>query len=104
MEVDGKGKVVSSPRVMTSDQTEALIEQGVEIPYQQATSAGATAVAFKKANLSLKVKPQITPDGRVMMALDINKDVPDTTLAGVPSPSRPSISRPMSWSITEALW
>jgi type IV pilus assembly protein PilQ len=54
----------------------------VEIPYQQATSAGATAVAFKKANLSLKVKPQITPDGRVMMALDINKDVPDTTLAG----------------------
>ncbi|MFZ5583836.1 MAG: type IV pilus secretin PilQ [Pseudomonadota bacterium] len=82
LEVDGKGKVVSSPRVMTSDQTEALIEQGVEIPYQQATSAGATAVAFKKANLSLKVKPQITPDGRVMMALDINKDVPDTTLAG----------------------
>ncbi len=82
LEVDGKGKVVSSPRVMTSDQTEALIEQGVEIPYQQATSAGATAVAFKKANLSLKVKPQITPDGRVMMSLDINKDVPDTTLAG----------------------
>jgi len=82
LEVDGKGKIVSSPRVMTSDQTEAIIEQGVEIPYQQATSSGATAVSFKKANLSLKVKPQITPDGRVIMALDINKDVPDTTIAG----------------------
>lgn len=82
LEVDGKGKVVSSPRVMTSDQTEAIIEQGSEIPYQSATSSGATAVSFKKANLSLKVKPQITPDGRVLMALDINKDVPDTTLLG----------------------
>lgn len=82
LEVDGKGKVVSSPRVMTSDKTEALIEQGMEIPYQAATSSGATAVSFKKANLSLKVKPQITPDGRVLMALDISKDVPDTTLAG----------------------
>lgn len=81
LEVDGKGKVVSSPRVMTSDQAEAIIEQGIEIPYQQATSSGATAVMFKKANLSLKVKPQITPDGRVIMSLDINKDVPDTTIA-----------------------
>lgn len=81
LEVDGKGKVVSSPRVMTSDQAEAIIEQGIEIPYQQSTSSGATSVMFKKANLSLKVKPQITPDGRVIMALDINKDVPDTTIA-----------------------
>ena len=79
LEQDGKGKVVSSPRVMTSDQAEAVIEQGTEIPYQQATSSGATAVQFKKANLSLKVRPQITPDGRVIMALDINKDEPDTT-------------------------
>lgn len=63
------------------DQAEAIIEQGIEIPYQQATSSGATAVMFKKANLSLKVKPQITPDGRVIMSLDINKDVPDTTIA-----------------------
>ena len=82
LEVDGKGKVVSSPRVMTSDQTEALIEQGVEIPYQQATSAGATAVAVKKAHLNHKGKPHKNTDRRVMMALDINKDVPDTTLAG----------------------
>ena len=80
LEQDGKGKVVSSPRVMTSDQNEAIIEQGVEIPYQQATSSGATSVSFRKANLSLKVKPQITPDGRVQMSLDVNKDTPNTTL------------------------
>jgi type IV pilus assembly protein PilQ len=81
LEQDGKGKVISSPRVMTSDQNEALIEQGVEIPYQQATSSGATSISFRKANLMLKVKPQITPDGRVQMALDINKDTPNTQLA-----------------------
>jgi type IV pilus assembly protein PilQ len=81
LEQDGKGKVISSPRVMTSDQNEALIEQGVEIPYQQATSSGATSISFRKANLALKVKPQITPDGRVQMALDINKDTPNTQLA-----------------------
>lgn len=66
---------------MTSDQNEALIEQGVEIPYQQATSSGATSVSFRKANLKLQVKPQITPDGRVQMALDINKDTPNTQLS-----------------------
>jgi len=81
LEQDGKGKVISSPRVMTADQIEALIEQGVEIPYQQATSSGATSVSFRKANLALKVKPQITPDGRVMMELDINKDTPNTQLS-----------------------
>lgn len=66
---------------MTADQREALIEQGVEIPYQQATSSGATSISFRKANLSLKVTPQITPDGRVQMALDINKDSPNTQIA-----------------------
>ena len=81
LEADGKGKVVSSPRVVTADQVEALIEQGVEIPYQQATSSGATSISFKKANLALKVKPQITPDGRVIMSLDINKDTPNTSLS-----------------------
>lgn len=81
LEADGKGKVISSPRVMTANQIEALIEQGVEIPYQQATSSGATSVSFRKANLSLKVKPQITPDGKITMTLDINKDTPNTTLA-----------------------
>ena len=84
LEADGRGKVISSPRVLTADQVEAVIEQGTEIPYQQATSSGATSVSFRKANLSLKVKPQITPDGNVIMTLDVNKDQPGTTTpAGV---------------------
>jgi type IV pilus assembly protein PilQ len=84
LEADGKGKVIASPRVLTADQVEAVIEQGTEIPYQQATSSGATSVSFRKANLALKVKPQITPDGNVIMTLDVNKDQPGaTTPAGV---------------------
>jgi type IV pilus assembly protein PilQ len=84
LEADGKGKIVASPRVLTADQVEALIEQGTEIPYQQATSSGATAVSFRKANLALKVKPQITPDGNIIMTLDVNKDQPGaSTPAGV---------------------
>ena len=83
LEADGKGKIISSPRVLTADQVEAVIEQGTEIPYQQATSSGATSVAFRKANLALKVKPQITPDGNIIMNLDINKDsVGQSTNAG----------------------
>ena len=85
LEADGRGKVVSRPRVMTADKAEAIIEQGSEIPYQTQTSTTAVAtVSFKKANLSLKVKPQITPDGKVMMALDVNKDQPryDQPVAG----------------------
>ncbi len=81
MEADGKGKIIASPRVLTADQVEALIEQGTEIPYQQATSSGATAVSFRKANLSLKVKPQITPDGSIIMTLDVNKDQPGAATA-----------------------
>src|SRR3989441_841138 len=76
MEADGKGKIISSPRVLTANQVEALIEQGTEIPYQQSTSSGATSTAFRKANLSLKVKPQITPDDNILMSLDVNKDQP----------------------------
>jgi type IV pilus assembly protein PilQ len=84
LESDGKGKIISSPRVLTADQVEAVIEQGTEIPYQQATSSGATSVSFRKANLSLKVKPQITPDSNVIMTLDVNNDAPGTTTpAGV---------------------
>jgi type IV pilus assembly protein PilQ len=84
MEADGKGKIIASPRVLTADQVEALIEQGTEIPYQQASSSGATAISFRKAMLSLKVKPQITPDGNIIMTLDVNKDQPGvTTPAGV---------------------
>ncbi len=74
LQADGKGKIISSPRVITANQSEALIEQGTEIPYQQSTSSGATSVSFKKATLSLKVKPQITPDDNVIMKLNINKD------------------------------
>ena len=83
-EADGRGKIIASPRVLTADQVEAVIEQGTEIPYQQATSSGATSVSFRKANLSLKVKPQITPDGNIIMTLDVNNDAPGTTTpAGV---------------------
>jgi type IV pilus assembly protein PilQ len=84
LEADGKGKIIASPRVLTADQVEAIIEQGTEIPYQQASSSGATSVSFRKASLSLKVKPQITPDGNVIMTLDVNKDQPGAqTPAGV---------------------
>jgi type IV pilus assembly protein PilQ len=83
LQADGKGKIISSPRVITADQVEATIEQGTEIPYQAATSSGATAVQFKKATLSLKVKPQVTPDDNVIMNLNVHKDsVGSNTLAG----------------------
>ncbi|HEV3007429.1 MAG TPA: type IV pilus secretin PilQ family protein, partial [Burkholderiales bacterium] len=82
LEADGKGKIIASPRVLTADQVEAIIEQGTEIPYQTATSSGATALSFRKAVLSLKVKPQITPDGNVIMTLDINKDQPGQLVPG----------------------
>ena len=83
LEADGKGKVVSSPRVVTADQTKALIEQGTELPYQVATSSGATSIAFRKANLKLEVTPQITPEGNIILTLDVNKDtVGQQTTAG----------------------
>jgi type IV pilus assembly protein PilQ len=74
MESEGKGKIVSSPRVITADQQKASIEQGEEIPYQVATSSGATSIQFKKAALRLEVTPQITPEGNVIMKLDVSKD------------------------------
>jgi type IV pilus assembly protein PilQ len=83
LEADGKGKVVSSPRVITADQVKALIEQGEELPYQTATSSGATALQFRKANLKLEVTPQITPEGNVILDVDVNKDsVGRSTAAG----------------------
>jgi type IV pilus assembly protein PilQ len=83
LQADGRGKIISSPRVITANQNEATIEQGTEIPYQQASSSGATSVSFKKATLSLRVKPQITPDDNVIMKLNINKDSRGTdTTAG----------------------
>lgn len=74
LEADARGKVISSPRVTTANQQKARIAQGVEIPYQTATSSGATAVSFKKAELSLEVTPQITPDHKIIMDLDVRKD------------------------------
>ncbi|SFC01216.1 type IV pilus assembly protein PilQ [Polaromonas sp. OV174] len=73
-EADGKTKIVSSPRIVTADQVKALIEQGTELPYQQATSSGATSIAFRKANLKLEVTPQITPEGGIILNVDVNKD------------------------------
>jgi type IV pilus assembly protein PilQ len=85
LETDSKGKVISSPRVVTSDKTQALIEAGTEVPYQQASSSGATNVSFKKATLSLSVTPQITPDDNIIMDIAVNKDSVGTLYAGVPS-------------------
>lgn len=81
LQQDGRGEVISSPRVITSDQKESFIEQGKEIPYQEATSSGATSVSFKKAVLSLKVTPHITPDDRIIMDLEVKKDSPDFSRA-----------------------
>ena len=74
LEADGKGKVVSSPRVVTADQVKATIEQGEELPYQVASASGATSIAFRKANLKLEVTPQITPEGSIILKLDVTKD------------------------------
>jgi type IV pilus assembly protein PilQ len=84
MEADGKGKIVSSPRIITADQTKALIEQGTEYPYSVTAPNGATTIAFKKAVLKLEVTPQITPEGNIILDLDINKDSRgETTTQGV---------------------
>jgi len=74
MQAEGTGEVISSPRVITANQHEAYIEQGVEIPYLEASSSGATSVSFRKAVLGLTVTPQITPDDRIIMDLKVNKD------------------------------
>jgi type IV pilus assembly protein PilQ len=84
LEADGRGKIVSSPRVVTADQVKALIEQGTEFPYQTATASGATAIAFRKANLKLEVTPQITPEGGIILDVNVNKDSRgETTASGI---------------------
>ncbi len=84
MEADGKGKIISSPRIITADQTKALIEQGTEYPYSVTAPNGATTLAFKKAVLKLEVTPQITPEGNIILDLDVNKDSRgETTTQGV---------------------
>ncbi|QEA13681.1 type IV pilus secretin PilQ [Comamonas flocculans] len=74
LEADGQGKIISSPRLITADQTKALIEQGTEYPYSVTAPNGATTIAFKKAVLKLEVSPQITPEGNIILNLDVNKD------------------------------
>ena len=74
LEADSKGRIISSPRVVTADQTKASISQGTQIPYQEATSSGATSTSFKDAVLKLDVTPQITPEGNIILDLVVNKD------------------------------
>ncbi|MBQ0725137.1 MAG: type IV pilus secretin PilQ [Cycloclasticus sp.] len=77
LQTEAKGEVISSPRVITSDQIEAEISQGVEIPFQEATSSGASSTSFQEAELKLTVTPRITPDDRINLELNITKDSPD---------------------------
>ena len=81
LEQENKGEIIASPRITTSNQKSAYIEQGVEIPYVESASSGATTVTFKKAVLSLRVTPQITPDDRVILDLEITQDSQGTTVA-----------------------
>lgn len=82
---DGHAEVVARPKVITADKSSALIESGVEIPYQEASSSGATSTSFKDAVLSLEVTPQITPDDRIIMKLTVKQDTVGTVFEGVPS-------------------
>jgi len=86
MQQEGKGELISMPKVITADQSKAVIKQGVEVPYQEATSSGATSVSFKEAVLKLEVTPQITPDDRIVMELLITKDRPDFTRSVLGTP------------------
>ena len=83
LEEDGSGRIISSPRVITADQVQAVVESGEELPYQQATSSGATSVTFQKAQIRLQVTPQITPEGNVILDVEVNKDsIGQATSAG----------------------
>jgi len=85
LQIEGKGEIISNPRVITSDQQQALIQQGTEIPYQEASSSGATSTSFKEAVLKLEVTPQITPDDRIMLQLNVTQDDVGGIFNGIPS-------------------
>jgi len=85
LQTEGRGEVISNPRVVTANSQEAYIQQGTQIPYQEASSSGATSVSFKEAVLGLKVTPLITPDDRIFLDLAVNKDSVGAVFAGVPS-------------------
>jgi type IV pilus assembly protein PilQ len=85
LEADNRGKVVSSPRVITADKKKAVISQGTEIPYLTAAASGATTISFKPAVLELAVTPRITPDDRIIMDLEVKKDSVGQIFSGIPS-------------------
>jgi type IV pilus assembly protein PilQ len=90
-QTETRAEIISSPRVITANQKEATIEQGVEIPYQESAASGATSVQFKKAVLSLKVTPQITPDNRIILSLDVKDDNVGTVVVASGGINVPSI-------------
>jgi len=92
LEADNRGKVVSSPRVITADKKKAVISQGTEIPYLTASASGATTVAFKPAVLELAVTPRITPDDRIIMDLEVKKDSVGQIFSGIPSVDTKKVS------------
>jgi type IV pilus assembly protein PilQ len=92
LEADNRGKVVSSPRVITADKRKAVISQGTEIPYLTAAASGATTVVFKPAVLELAVTPRITPDDRIIMDLEVKKDAVGQVFSGVPSVDTKKVS------------
>jgi type IV pilus assembly protein PilQ len=90
---EGRGEDIASPRVITANQNEAVIESGVQIPYQEASSSGATSTSFQDATLSLRVTPQITPDDRIIMDLEVNQDsLSGTSVNGVPAINTRSVT------------
>jgi len=94
LQSSGNGEIISQPKVVTSDKETAKILRGTEIPYQEASSSGATSTSFKQAALSLEVTPQITPDNRIIMEVKVNKDAPDyqNALNGVPPISKNEVN------------
>jgi type IV pilus assembly protein PilQ len=88
---EGRGEIISTPRVITANQREASIEQGVEIPYEESASSGATTVQFKKAVLALRVTPQVTPDNRIILDLNVKKDSVGQIFIGAGNAQIPSI-------------
>jgi type IV pilus assembly protein PilQ len=90
-QAEGRGEVISTPRIITANQREAVIQQGVEIPYQQSASSGATTISFKEAVLELRVTPQVTPDNRIILDLNIKKDSVGQIIVGGAGQQVPSI-------------
>lgn len=91
-QAEGRTQDIANPKVITANQTEATIESGVQIPYQEASSSGASTTSFQSAVLGLRVTPQITPDNRIILDLSVNQDTVGTVFQGVPSINTRSVS------------